>query len=112
MNSAERASPGCSRSGAEGSLHIDSVLEYNEDPAMLRELAVYKLTLEAERCVAASGLSRREIIRRMGTSPAQLYRLLDPTNTRKTVDALLTLLAVVGCEVDFAVRAPGSSKSA
>ena len=46
-------------SGAEGSVHFDSVLEYNEDPSYLRDLLVYKLTLEARACVEASGLSRR-----------------------------------------------------
>jgi hypothetical protein len=92
------------RSGAEGSVHIDAVLEQNEDPAHLRDLLVYKLTLEARACVENSPLSRREIIRRMGTSPAQFYRLLDVTNRRKTIDKLLVLLAVVGCDVDFTVN--------
>jgi predicted XRE-type DNA-binding protein len=91
-------------SGAEGSVHVDSVLEYNEDPAYLRDLIVHRLTIEAERCVEASGLSRREIIRRTGTSPAQFYRLLDPANTSKSVDKLLVLLSAVGYEVDFSVR--------
>ncbi len=91
-------------SGAEGSVHLDAVLEYNEDPGYLRDLLVYRLTLEARRCVEASGLSRREIIRRAGTSPAQFYRLLDPGNRRKSVDKLLVLLSAVDCEVDVSVR--------
>lgn len=91
-------------SGSEGSVHLDSVLEYNKDPGYLRDLLVYRLTLEAERCVEASGLSRREIIRRAGTSPAQFYRLLDPRNTRKSIDRLIVLLSALGHEVDFSVR--------
>jgi hypothetical protein len=99
-------------SGAEGSVHVDSILEYNEDPGYLRDLLVYKLTLEARECVGASGLSRREIIRRAGTSPAQFYRLLDPGNRRKSVDKLLVLLSAVDCEVDVSVRrlGPGGTK--
>jgi len=51
-----------------------------------------------------SPLSKREIIRRLGTSAAQLYRLLDQTNYRKTVDQLVALLQVLNCEVDLIVR--------
>ena len=32
-------------SGAEGTVHIDYVLEYNEDPSYMRDLMLYKLTL-------------------------------------------------------------------
>ena len=52
----------------------------------------------------ASPLSKREIIRRLGTSPAQFYRLLDTTNYRKSVDKMLALLQVLGCEVEVIVR--------
>ena len=92
-------------SGREGTVHIDQVLEYNRDPRYMRDLLLYKLTLEAERRVEASSLSKREIIRRLGTSPAQFYRLLDTTNTRKSIDKLLLLLRVLDCEVDLIIRA-------
>ena len=91
-------------SGREGSVHIDHVLEYNQDPKYMRDLLLHKLTIEARNRIAASGLSKREIIRRLGTSPAQLYRLLDPTNYRKSVDRLLLLLSVLECDVDLIVR--------
>jgi hypothetical protein len=55
-------------------------LEYNRDPNYLRDLMLYKLTIEAQRRIAGSPLSKREIIRRLGTSTTQLYRLLDQTN--------------------------------
>ena len=92
------------KSGAEGSAHVDAVLEYNEDPGLMRDLLVYQMTLEAQRCLASSSLSKREIIRRLGTSASQFYRLLDPTNTRKSVDKLLSLFAVLDCEVSFSVQ--------
>ena len=92
-------------SGRAGVVHIDQVLDYCQDPAYLRDLLLYKLTLEARRRIDDAGLSRREIVRRLGTSPAQLYRLLDQTNYRKSVDQLLSLLAVLDCDVDLIVRA-------
>ncbi len=92
-------------SGKEGTVHIDRVLEYNQDPQYLRDRLLYRLTLEAQRRVARSRLSRREIIRRLGTSATQFYRLLDQTNYRKSIDQLLSLLHVLDCDVDLVVRA-------
>ena len=88
------------KSGREGSVHVDHVLEYNQDPGYLRDLFVYRLTLEAQALVAASALSKREIIRRMGTSASQFYRLLDQTNYSKSTDQLLRLLNVLGCRIE------------
>ena len=93
------------QSGREGTVHIEDVLEYNQDPDHLRDLLLYRLTLEAQKAVAATPLARREIIRRLGTSPAQLYRLLDQTNYRKSVDQVLRLLQVLGYDVELVVRA-------
>ena len=91
-------------SGAEGAVHIDSVLEYNEDPSYMADLALYRLTTEAQKRLEQSSLSVREIARRLGTSPAQLYRLLDPTNYTKSLKQMLSLLYVLGLEVDVEVR--------
>jgi hypothetical protein len=74
------------KSGDEGTIYIDQVLEYNQDPAYLRDQLLYRVTLEAQRRVAESDLSKRDIIRRLGTSATQFYRLLDQTNYRKSVD--------------------------
>ncbi len=71
-------------SGRTGTVHAEQVLEYNQDPAYLRDLL--------------------QIMRRLGTSAAQLYRLLDQTNYRKSVDQVLALLQVLNCEVDLVVR--------
>ena len=93
------------KSGKEATVLADQVLEYNQDPGHLRDLLLYKLTLEAQKRVATSRRSRREIIRRLGTSAAQFYRLLDQTNYRKSIDQLLSLLHVLDCDVDIVVRA-------
>ena len=47
------------------------------------------------------------MIRRLGTSPAQLYRLLDQTNSRKSIDQMLALLRVLDCDVELVVRDKG-----
>jgi hypothetical protein len=91
-------------SGEEGTVHIDSVLDYNADPDYLAELMLYKLTLVARERLQDSELSTREIARLLGTSPTQLYRLTDPTNTTKSLRQMLALLHVLGCEVDFTVH--------
>ena len=61
-------------SGVEGSVHIDAVLEYNEDPSYMADLALYRLTQEARTRFEISGLSTREVARSLGTSPTQLLR--------------------------------------
>lgn len=91
-------------SGKEGTVHVEQVLEYNQDPSYLRDMLVYKLTLEAQRQVAASPMNKREIIRRLGTSASQFYRLLDQTNYQKSVDQLVILLSVLECDVNVVVR--------
>jgi len=91
-------------SGDEGSVHIDHALEYNEDPSYLTNLLIHKLTVEARRRVNRSGLSRRELARRLGTSVPQLYRLLDPANTRKSMSQLIGLLHLLDCEVRLVVN--------
>lgn len=91
-------------SGHQGTVHMDQVLEYNRDPNYLRDALLYRLTVEAQKRIKSSTLSKREIIRRLGTSAPQLYRLLDQTNYRKSVDRLLALLQVLDCEVTLTVR--------
>jgi DNA-binding TFAR19-related protein (PDSD5 family) len=91
-------------SGKEGSVHVEQALEYNQDPAYLAELLTHQLTIEARRRVDRSGLSRRELARRLSTSVPQLYRLLDPVNTRKNLSQLVALLHLLDCEVRVVVK--------
>ena len=92
-------------SGKAGTVHLEQVLEYHQDPNYLRDLLLYKLTLEVQKRVAESRLAKREIVRRLGTSATQLYRLLDQTNYEKSVDQLVSLLQILDCDVDLVVRA-------
>ena len=87
-----------------GTVHIDHVLEYNRDPNYMTELLLYKLTIEAKKHVEDIHLSKREIIRRLGTSPSQYYRLMDQTNVTKSINKMLNLLQVLGCEIDVVFR--------
>jgi hypothetical protein len=91
-------------SGDEGTVHVEQVLEYNEDPTYLRDLLLYRLTLEVQERVEAAPISKREIIRRLDTSASQFYRLLDQTNYRKSIGQLLSLLHILGCDVEVIVR--------
>ena len=91
-------------SGDEGTVHIDHLLEYSDDPEYMARVALHKLTVEARKRVEESPLSKREIMRRLGTSQAQLYRLLDPANYKESMNQLVELLAAVDCEVDLVVR--------
>jgi len=93
-----------------GTVHIDHVLEYNKDPNYMTELLLYKLTIEAKKHVDSTLLSKREIIRRLGTSPSQYYRLLDQTNVTKSINKMLNLLQVLGCEIDVVFH-DGDTKS-
>lgn len=99
-------------SGKEGTVHVEQVLEYNQDPSFLRDALLYKLTIEARKRIEKSPLSKREIIRRLRTSATQLYRLLDQTNYRKSIDQLLSLLHILDCEIDLLVRNRSSSGKA
>lgn len=91
-------------SGAEGSVHIDHALEYNQDPRYLSEILMHRMTVAAGKRLASAGQSGREIARRLGTSVPQLYRLLDPGNSTKSINRLISLLHVLGCAFDLRVR--------
>jgi len=93
------------RSGKNGTVHIEQVLEYNQDPSYLRDVVLYKLTVEAQKRLEKSALSKREIIRRLGTSATQFYRLLDQKNYHTSVDQILSLLHVLDCDVELVIRA-------
>jgi hypothetical protein len=73
-------------------------------PPIERLAAVTGLTVEARQRVDGSGLSRRELARRLSTSVPQLYRLLDPANTRKSLGQLIGLLHLLDCDVHLVVN--------
>lgn len=98
-------------SGREGSVHLDHVLFYNRDPAYLARLVLHDLSVQARERLDASGLSRREIARRLGTSVPQVYRLLDPANTAKSFTQTLALLQVLDFDVEVRVKPRKAGRS-
>ena len=98
-------------SGADGSVHIDSVLDVNADPDYIARLELYRLTLAAKDRLEASGLSVRQAAKRLDTSPTQLYRLLDTTNYTKSARQLLAVLALGGASLIVADTPPASRSS-
>ena len=90
-------------SGAEGTVHVDHVLRFVRDPDYQRKDLLYALTNEAIDSLAASGRTKRSLARQLGTSLAQLARLLDPANGTKSVDQMIRLLAAMGRSVELRV---------
>jgi hypothetical protein len=91
-------------SGAEGTVHIDHVLRLARDRDYLHHEHLYYLTNEARDALRESGRSQRSLGRQLGTSLAQIARLLDPTNTRKSVDQMIRFLGAMGKRVDMHVE--------
>jgi predicted XRE-type DNA-binding protein len=91
-------------SGQEGSIHIDYALDYNRDPKYLGEMLLYQLTVQAQDHIKKAGISKREIARRLNTSLPQLYRLLDQTNYKKTINQMISLLRILNCDVEVIVK--------
>ena len=58
--------------GQEDTVHLDAVLEHNQDPAYLRDLLLHRLTVEARAAVDASDLSKRELTRALGSGKSSL----------------------------------------
>ena len=100
-------------SGEEDSVHVDAFLDYNKDPEYMAKINLYKLTLKAIELVEKSRLGKREIARKLKTSPAQLYRLLDTSNYSKSIDQMVKLIASLGYHVDFVFKKePAHTRSA
>lgn len=98
------------KSGKEASLHMDAFLDYNRDPDFMGDLLKYRMTVLVLELLPMLRLSKSDIRRRLRTSPSQLSRLLDPANRTKTIDQLLRVLSVIGCELDLSFRLKGWPK--
>jgi predicted XRE-type DNA-binding protein len=90
-------------SGEFDTVHIDHVLHFVNEPEYVRELARHRLSMAAKKIVARSGVAKKELIRRLGTSPSQLDRLIDPSNRSVSIDKLIALLVACNCKIDLTV---------
>lgn len=91
------------KSGQEDAVLLDAFLDYNRDPDYVRQWMIYHLTIQAQDLLKKSDLSKHEITRRLKTSPSQLARLLNHANTRKSLDEMLRLIAVLGYRLEWLV---------
>ena len=91
--------------GREGAVLWDHCLDYNADPAYVEQALLRQLTREARASFRASGLAKRDVARRLATSPTQLYRLLDLGQTKKSVGQMVALLHVLGRRAEIVIRA-------
>ena len=91
-------------SGSEGVVLSDHILRYNRDPSYLVDEMLYELSCEAKSRLKGSPIGIRALSRRLGTSPAQIYRLVDPTNYGKTLDQMVRLLAALEADVQLLIR--------
>lgn len=92
------------QSGKQGRISAEDVLHYYREVSELRGKVLYTLSIEAWERIQQSPLSRRQILKRLRTSASQLDRLLDETNFYKSINGVLDLLEVLGCDVDITVR--------
>ena len=92
------------KSGVEDGAHVWTVRLYNHDPNVLADLRLYDLTLAAQECMKESGIAKRSVMRRLQTSAAQLYRLLDQTNYTKSMKQVVSLIYALGYDVKFDVK--------
>ena len=90
-------------SGDEDSIHLDAILDFHRDPAYMSEVLMHQLTVQALQALKQSQLGKRQLARLLDTSPAQLYRLLDPTDHGKSLGQMLALLHFLGRKVDLVV---------
>ena len=91
-------------SGRQGFLSANQVLKFYREPSDVKGHVLWVLTLAAIEHLKPTPLSRRQILKRLHTSSAQLERLVDASNVRKSVDGVLALLEVLGYEVEITVR--------
>lgn len=91
------------RSGGEGFILADQVLDHHADPDYVHDLILHRLTCAALNRLKLRRMPKREIARRLETSTTQVYRLLDTCNYEKSMSQVVKLLYVLGCEVDVTV---------
>lgn len=91
-------------SGKTDTVLLEQVMAYNQAPEYLIDELLYRLTLAAINTLRKKDLTKRQLARRLNTSPAQIQRLFDPTYYRKTIDQMVRLLRVLGYEVDIILK--------
>lgn len=87
--------------GEEFTVLVDEVLAFNRDPEYQVEKTLYALTLELQKALSSSTLSKRQLAGLLGTSLSQLERLLDQTNYKKSANSLIKALGYLSKTVEI-----------
>lgn len=87
------------QSGKEDTILLDNVLWFHRDPELLRKFLLHDLTNKANERIKEKKIGKRYLMRKLQTSPSQLYRLLDQSYYKKTLDQMLKLLVALGIDV-------------
>lgn len=74
---------------------FDQPLHIARNPEYVKEQTLYEMTKQLNEFIRREGISKRGLARRLKTSPAQLARLLDPTNYRKSMSRLVEIGAIL-----------------
>lgn len=90
--------------GEEDTIHIDQILDYNQDPEYMRKMKLYQLSIDAQAIVEKKKITKNELVRRMKCSKIQLNRLLDQTFYSKTIDQMLKLFYALDIDVEFVLK--------
>jgi hypothetical protein len=91
-------------SGADDSVPLCAFLDYNKEPEYMRKATLYNLTIKALELLEQSHLSKREVARKLHTSPTQIYRLLQTNNYTKTIDMMLKLITALGYDFEINLK--------
>ncbi len=91
-------------SGEAGSVHIDHVLSFNEDPSYKAEMLLYNLTIAVQKRIEKQDIALRELARWLDTSAAQVKRLLDQTNYNKSSTRLFELLFMLDADAEVFIN--------
>ena len=89
---------------SEGTVHLDDVLGYNEDPEYMWELFIHTLTVQVKKLLQESDVPKRELVRRLRTSPSQLYRLLYEDRASKSLHQIFAILYTLDCDIDLVIK--------
>lgn len=76
----------------------DQPLHIVQNPEYVKEQTLYEVTKEINDLIQKTGISKRELTRRLRTSMSQLLRLLNPANTNKELSRLIEIAAILNYE--------------
>lgn len=84
--------------GSKDYVPYDQPLHITQHPEYVKEQALYEMTKLINQFIRKEKISKRELARRLHTSPSQLERLLDPTNHKKELSRLIEIAALLNYE--------------